>query len=1104
MKTQKKKWKSSHGAVTVFLAIVLLPCMMFVCAFGDVSRVQLSKAQAAVAADLSLYALMSNYDEDLKEWYGLVASCQDIDQFYDDAAEYFIGMMDANGIEGTAGEGLLSYISSLKSGDITDLLQIADSGTTSVGPVSNGTLRNPALLEDGIVEFMKYRGPVEMVTNVIDRFSSMDLAGGLGDAEKDEPIVKAKQEYAEAEGEMLEEMLATYLAILNYESYMNDNKVPKFERYAEAAEELAEIKSDFKKVTEIITNYYVATEGIKDWTGDFPNVESLPSLSGTGDDRRFYYNGNYYMSTVLGNLGATKGEDGKYTLTDAQLRNLLSGQVTVSVNSWDWTGGSYVSTIRSHADSFVSATNSVATPGGADDNLAIYAMQMQNAFRNSGGSFGTMRSSASSLMVLYGKVLMALECTLPAVTNPVTDTNWKTVLEGVRDSIKTCRTNYLSYGSATSDFEGVIGRYATYAPDAVQNVKNHLYTFYSDYCGATVTVSAFLEEIRSEYKDLYSKLQDQVDNINTILAGGEVTYNGNTYSVVDIDELKTLINNYTKERNEWGALAESGTTDYAEQEETEYNAAPGRTGGEQFAAALQGVDGETVVNELKTRLTNIRNDMQGLLKALDEFTYGGSTIYNMTQSTAISAAKTKINTSAVGRSVSENNSNAATYYSQLIQPSNTVYTAPSTKSGSMGNDPVLSEDIPELYQYMREAMKTDDLEKITDGKAAADKAAKEDNKKKENAEKEAKGVDNGYLNDLGKDPGAGSGGGSFGIGTAIGSVLGAVNILVEGKFGEYRDRLYVVEYAMDMFSYSSFNNEGQYQLHEKAIGAGSDEHYTLEDYDKTNKRFEDESYHTAWSTDDPKDDVLDNQSLTNRLISSANNYSNLAEVEYILFGKATNKENLSAAYGGIYGLRFVLNTVSGFQNFYGTNNLTGATINEIAWGVQATTCGIVPIPVTKVLLIGVLAALETAYDLARLKAGVPVCLYKAVEDWKYSMPGEGRSFNDLGEEPQNPNGLFYSDYIYLFMVMAAMDDEMYPDVLARIGDLIHNNMKMKNSDFDLGKATCYFTLNSTLQVKPLLITLPLMNNTYEDISTDSLLNSGGWCTYSVSLMRGYS
>ena len=278
---------------------------------------------------------------------------------------------------------------------------------------------------------------------------------------------------------------------------------------------------------------------------------------------------------------------------------------------------------------------------------------------------------------------------------------------------------------------------------------------------------------------------------------------------------------------------------------------------------------------------------------------------------------------------------------------------------------------------------------------------------------------------------------------------------------------------MDMFSYSSFNNEGQYQLYEESNPA---EHSTLKDFNENTKAYT-EDMQKKWS-EASATDIMDNQSLTNRHISSANNYSNLAEVEYVLFGKATNKENLSAAYGGIYGLRFVLNTVSGFQNFYGTKNLTGATINEIAWGVLAATCGIVPIPVTKVLLIGVLAALETAHDLARLKAGVPVCLYKAAEDWKYSMPGEGRSFNGLGEEPQNPNGLFYSDYLYLFMVMAVMDEEMYPDVLARIGDLIHNNMKMKDSDFDLGKATCYFTLNSTLQVKPLLITLPLMNNTY--------------------------
>ena len=73
------KLNNSRGAISVFLVLILVPCIVVVCLFGDISRVELSKAEASSAGDLALYSLMSHYDEELKEYYGLVASCQNIE-----------------------------------------------------------------------------------------------------------------------------------------------------------------------------------------------------------------------------------------------------------------------------------------------------------------------------------------------------------------------------------------------------------------------------------------------------------------------------------------------------------------------------------------------------------------------------------------------------------------------------------------------------------------------------------------------------------------------------------------------------------------------------------------------------------------------------------------------------------------------------------------------------------------------------------------------------------------------------------------------------------------------------------------------------------------
>lgn len=1124
MKNQKKKWKSSYGAVTVFLAIVLLPCMIFVCAFGDVSRVMLSKSQAAAAADLSLYALMSNYDEDLKEWYGLVASCQDIDTFYDKAEEYFLGMMKASGIEGTAGEGIQSYISGLKNGgDVVDFLQIADAGTTTVGPATNGTLRNPALLEDGIVEFMKYRGPVEMVTNTIERFSSLDLAGGLGDAEKDQPIVEAKQEFAEAEGEMMEEMLATYLAIVNYDQYLQNNKLPSFENYELSAADLTVIKADFKGATQLITNYYAATDGIRNMSDQFP-LRTLPSLTGSGENMKVTYNGTAYKLSSIGaeekkSESNSESEEGEgetgsqsqsqeetiYVLTDADLKGFLTGN-TNTANEY-WLYSSYINNVETAANSLYQAVSEVVEPGDSTDNLAIYCMQMQNAW-GSTDNFATIGSNGTKLMVLYAKILLALECELPAWQNGTDGDYWRTLLNSMKNSIESCQRNYLSYNSYNTDYERVLGQYASVAKSTVSKVQNRQYTFYSDFCEDYVTLGEFLSAVRTEFNSLYTQIKSQIDRINLALAGGTVTYNGRSYTAVDIDDLAVLIKNYTTARENWGSLADAGTTDYAVQEQEEYHAEAGNVN---FAAALRDIeDPEGTVKELKTRLTNIRDDMQGLLDALDAFTYGGSAIYKMTADEAITAAKTVIDTSVITRNITANNNHGAEFYNSLIAPRDTaVYTAATLVKGSQGNHPILNEEIPELYQYMLQAMPLSKLDEITDAVDDAESKEEQDKKAAEEAKAGAESSES-YVDDLGKDPGAGSGGSTFTVGTAITGVLDAVSILIDGNFDEYRDKLYVVEYAMDMFSYSSFNNEGQYQLYEESNPA---EHSTFQDFNEKTKAYT-EDVQKQWS-EASATDIMDNQSLTNQHISSANNYSNLAEIEYILFGKATNEENLKAAYSGIYSIRLALNLVSAFQNFYTINPsgsdsayTTAVAIEGIASLTMSLSCGIIPIPVTKVLLLGVLAAVETGRDVNRLKAGLPVALYKGDDDWWCGISvsgGTGRSFLGIDDsKPVDPNGLFYSDYIYLFMLMASMNDLVYTGMLNRIGDLIQNNMNERTGGFSLDKAVCYFNLNSTLQVQPLLITLPLMNNTYDGISSDSLIESKGWCTYSVSLMRGYS
>ena len=59
-----------------------------------------------------------------------------------------------------------------------------------------------------------------------------------------------------------------------------------------------------------------------------------------------------------------------------------------------------------------------------------------------------------------------------------------------------------------------------------------------------------------------------------------------------------------------------------------------------------------------------------------------------------------------------------------------------------------------------------------------------------------------------------------------------------------------------------------------------------------------------------------NTSLTNKYICSDYNASYGAELEYILYGKDSSKDNVKAAYTDIFAIREIENLVSGFQHFW--------------------------------------------------------------------------------------------------------------------------------------------------------------------------------------------
>lgn len=1143
---RKKRGKREHGAVTVFLTLILVPCIVFTCAFGDVSRVELSRSQAEAAGDLALYSLLAHYDEELKEWYGLVASCQSIDEFYKVTENYFIGMLDANGIEGTAGETLVSYLSAARNGDFSNFLQLNGLDSVKVTEVPNsGMGSNPALIEDGIVEFMKYRGPVTIVQDIIERFKLLNNQD-MNDTDKNEPITEAKKQYASAEGDMMEDVLHTYLAIQAYMDYRAEKNIPSRANYSKVYNDLRKIYKDFEEVVKVVTSYYAATKTTDNFQrtilheitggmsyGQFP-LPTLPdrgAISNNGDS--FRVNGFIYRMTDDGsevNIGATKAfdEDGNtiYVLTEDKFQ-----EIYINLENNKKKVDNHRNEIIEGAKQFVDDCRTRGLdrgpgkyPNANGINEAVYCLRMQQMIEdeNSSGRTGLNRimNSGKALMQIYAKLCLADLCVVPEGEDQEARSK---KIQDLLSEIEVIHRDYLSYNKGTnSTFENQIRLYTDIAKDVVRRVDQEGYEINSTFCGTAdgpkrMSVMDFLWEVYKYLTDLVKDLDNQIANIDRIVNGGWITEGGTSYEVLPLvtpnsehpTTLKMKIKTAREKRDQWGNTAKNTQTGYAQQEVAEYESLDPETVGKFAAAVYQ--DGEEGAEILNTRLLNIKEDMLALRKALTEWTYGEYPLVDYVETTlAIGLGRSKggipstIDTSQpdyIDISLQKNNEAAKGYYQKLISPN--PYEGTQEKPGQDGNEPDLMKDQPLLYKAMTDSIDPGELSKATDEVEATNEANKknDDNAKSEadNAQDPSAG---GFLDDKGIDPIEVDSTEGFSAKVALEGLVAKVTELASGDFTSTRDQIYVCSYIMNMFSYASYNNEGRYKL---CVKSGSD----YPNYSNYKQKYA--NVDSKWK-ETAVDQFTGNKSLTNRMINSQFNRSNLGEVEYILYGNSSFDENLRNAYTNIYAIRFLVNTVSGFVNYY-----SDSAISTIAGAVMSATMGIIPIPVTKVALIGLMAVLESAHDLNRLKAGLPVAIYKAKGDWVFAISGEKLSDvanvfkKGLQETQTDPNGMFYSEYLLVFLLLASNSPSQYKAMLTRVGDVIEGNLNPIPEEgktdgarkFDLENAHCYFQLKGDVAVKPLLLDIPLVLNFSGD-GVDKVLEAKGWCSYKLDIVRGYS
>ena len=214
-----KKNSFSRGAVSIFLVIVLVPSIVVSSLFVDSSRVKSARGLVSSAGELTLNTVLSQYDVDLNDFYGMMASAQDMDDVLAAAEEYFTACIKSQDIDTTDSTKWANSIKNifLEDGDISDLLGLglAQDSTVTVQPTANGSLTNPALVKTQMVEFMKYRSPINSIVDLYQKFQ--DSSKELENTTKTSDLVDKKQEYYEAQGDVAEKAYEIYENIIKYD-----------------------------------------------------------------------------------------------------------------------------------------------------------------------------------------------------------------------------------------------------------------------------------------------------------------------------------------------------------------------------------------------------------------------------------------------------------------------------------------------------------------------------------------------------------------------------------------------------------------------------------------------------------------------------------------------------------------------------------------------------------------------------------------------------------------------------------------------------------------------------------------------------------------------
>ncbi len=156
-----RRIRSQEGSVAVFLCIIIVSLFIFAGVLTDVAGIHTAEIQIQRALDIAARSVLSEYDRNLKNEYGLFGTCQSEAEMEEKIEAYTNRMLNPE----------------LNMPSIENASELYDFRIENIFVETDGrSLNNLIIFEDQVLEFMKYRAPLGRIYEFSKEVESVNKA----------------------------------------------------------------------------------------------------------------------------------------------------------------------------------------------------------------------------------------------------------------------------------------------------------------------------------------------------------------------------------------------------------------------------------------------------------------------------------------------------------------------------------------------------------------------------------------------------------------------------------------------------------------------------------------------------------------------------------------------------------------------------------------------------------------------------------------------------------------------------------------------------------------------------------------------------------------